>query len=192
MVCDLDGLKAINDIMGHAQGDITLQEAAEVLRGCCGENVVAARIGGDEFAVLATGARIGMMEEMSRELKQSVAALHKRHPQSLLRLSVGIAAGDGSELPEQVFKKMPTMPCIGTKCAIKTEKDSIMTVILPRLAERGIGSDPAWSGLAGSLEAMAVQLRLPEEMRGQLFLLAKYRDIGNISLPENLVNKRES
>ena len=190
MVCDLDGLKAINDIMGHAQGDITLQEAAEALRGCCGENVVAARIGGDEFAVLVAGACLELMEEMSRELKQSVAALHKRHPQSLLRLSVGIAAGDGSELPEQVFRNADNAMYRDKMRNKKTEKDSIMTVILSRLAERGIGSDPAWSGLAGSLEAMAVQLRLPEEMRGQLFLLAKYRDIGNISLPENLVNKK--
>ena len=191
MVCDLDGLKAINDIMGHAQGDVTLQEAAKILRACCGENAVAARIGGDEFAVLVTGAFWGVMEEMQRKLKQSVAELHICCPQSLLRMSAGIAVGDGLELPEQVFKNADNAMYRDKMFNKKTEKNSIMTVILSRLEERGIGNDMQWAGLAASMEAMAVHLLLPDEMKEQLFLLAKYRDIGNISLPERLVNKRE-
>jgi len=50
---DVDGLKAINDRHGHAAGDLTLAGAARILQLTFRSSDVIARIGGDEFAVLA-------------------------------------------------------------------------------------------------------------------------------------------
>jgi diguanylate cyclase (GGDEF)-like protein len=49
---DLDGFKSINDTHGHLSGSRALVEAAGVVRGCARETDVAARFGGDEFAVI--------------------------------------------------------------------------------------------------------------------------------------------
>ena len=48
---DLDGFKSVNDRHGHLCGSRALVEAAGVIRGCARETDVAARFGGDEFAV---------------------------------------------------------------------------------------------------------------------------------------------
>lgn len=50
---DLDGLKPINDQLGHEAGDRAISEAAHVLRQICRGGDLVARLGGDEFAVLA-------------------------------------------------------------------------------------------------------------------------------------------
>ena len=50
---DLDHLKEINDLFGHAEGDLALSEVATVLRQQFGEETLIGRIGGDEFVVLA-------------------------------------------------------------------------------------------------------------------------------------------
>ncbi|WP_221797673.1 GGDEF domain-containing protein [Oceanobacter mangrovi] len=50
---DLDNFKVINDRYGHDQGDRLLQHIAEQLRSCCSEKDTIARIGGDEFVLLA-------------------------------------------------------------------------------------------------------------------------------------------
>ncbi|MEO5741206.1 MAG: GGDEF domain-containing protein [Vicinamibacterales bacterium] len=49
---DLDGFKSVNDRHGHLCGSRALVEAASVIRGCARETDVAARFGGDEFAVV--------------------------------------------------------------------------------------------------------------------------------------------
>jgi two-component system cell cycle response regulator len=53
---DLDGLKQINDTLGHAAGDCAIAEMAHVLRDCFRQRDLLARLGGDEFAMLATDA----------------------------------------------------------------------------------------------------------------------------------------
>lgn len=50
---DLDGLKKINDIHGHEAGDLAITAAAQVLKEAFRDSDVVARIGGDEFVVLA-------------------------------------------------------------------------------------------------------------------------------------------
>ncbi|MBS9475639.1 diguanylate cyclase domain-containing protein [Ancylobacter radicis] len=57
VIVDIDGFKQINDTFGHAAGDECLREVARRLRGVFGADALVARIGGDEFGVLAFGPR---------------------------------------------------------------------------------------------------------------------------------------
>ncbi|PZU09187.1 diguanylate cyclase [Sphingomonas sp.] len=54
-IADIDGFKGINDNHGHAMGDATLARFAETLRGVVGPGDMLARLGGEEFAILAIG-----------------------------------------------------------------------------------------------------------------------------------------
>lgn len=53
MVCDLDGFKQINDCYGHLAGDKVLKQFASALTSSCREYDYAARMGGDEFVIVA-------------------------------------------------------------------------------------------------------------------------------------------
>lgn len=56
LVADLDGFKRINDTFGHAVGDQVIMAFGKTLRSAVDEGMVAGRIGGEEFAILAPGA----------------------------------------------------------------------------------------------------------------------------------------
>ncbi|MBO4899002.1 MAG: GGDEF domain-containing protein [Lachnospiraceae bacterium] len=55
IMCDLDGLKKINDTLGHASGDIAIAAVADALRSSCPEGTVCVRFGGDEMLAFVVG-----------------------------------------------------------------------------------------------------------------------------------------
>jgi diguanylate cyclase (GGDEF)-like protein len=91
---DKDGLKAINDQLGHRAGDCAIVTTAGALQTACRETDTVARIGGDEFAILVTSsptypALTQQAERVAREVSNA-GALHDG--QSLqLGVSIGMA-----------------------------------------------------------------------------------------------------
>jgi diguanylate cyclase (GGDEF)-like protein/hemerythrin-like metal-binding protein len=73
LALDLDGFKSINDSYGHEAGDQVLRVAAEMLRSCCREVDTAARIGGDEFALILPG--ISDPDEAARVANRLIVAV---------------------------------------------------------------------------------------------------------------------
>ncbi len=92
MFADVDGLKQLNDTLGHALGDRALQDAARVLRQTFRESDLVARIGGDEFAVLVRNATVESPVIVENRLERAVAELNRRAGRPYeLALSVGFA-----------------------------------------------------------------------------------------------------
>ena len=87
VVCDVDGLKAVNDDLGHEAGDRVIVAVGDALAAAAGavEGAVAVRLGGDEFAVVLPGAA----RTAAIQLVEAVDAALR--PDGI-RLSCGIAA----------------------------------------------------------------------------------------------------
>ena len=71
---DLDGFKRVNDRHGHAAGDEVLREVSIALRTCLRREDVAARIGGDEFAAVLSGAGDTEFTFVAERIRYAVAA----------------------------------------------------------------------------------------------------------------------
>ncbi|MFJ3183873.1 GGDEF domain-containing protein [Streptomyces sp. NPDC086796] len=74
LLADLDGLKAVNDVHGHAAGDAVLSAAGARLTAWCAAHGVAGRLGGDEFvAVVEDDARLDdRLADLAELLRQPV------------------------------------------------------------------------------------------------------------------------
>jgi diguanylate cyclase (GGDEF)-like protein len=105
---DLDGMKRINDELGHEYGDIALVETASVLRQCFRYSDVVARLGGDEFVVLAVEADPPNAEGVIERLYEKLAEMNQKPERKFeLKFSVGIAPYDPSksEMVEEVLAR---------------------------------------------------------------------------------------
>jgi diguanylate cyclase (GGDEF)-like protein len=95
LVADVDGLKGINDRGGHHAGDVALRVVAEALRQDARQTDLAARVGGDEFALLAPSTRPGEALALGERLRGRVA----EQAAAGVTVSVGVATLD-LERPE--------------------------------------------------------------------------------------------
>jgi diguanylate cyclase (GGDEF)-like protein len=94
MFVDVDGLKAVNDGLGHAMGDQVLMALAGMLRKLVRPSDLVARLGGDEFAVWLSGAdRMTAAERADHLCKNAPAEMQALLPATVtaLGVSVGIA-----------------------------------------------------------------------------------------------------
>ncbi|HEY2702061.1 MAG TPA: EAL domain-containing protein [Candidatus Dormibacteraeota bacterium] len=102
LAIDVDGLKPINDQFGHEAGDVVLQAVAMTLRALVRSWDVVARVGGDEFAVVLTGAageEAATVAERMRTAMHSVTVLQGR-----ARISVGWAAAPAGADPSATWR----------------------------------------------------------------------------------------
>lgn len=97
VVLDLDHFKAVNDRFGHPVGDRALTHVADVLRSGCRAADIAARTGGEEFALLLPEtdgpAALLIAERVRAEIARSTTSDGVR-----LTASFGVAQNDGSDL----------------------------------------------------------------------------------------------
>ncbi len=94
LLLDLDHFKRVNDSLGHEAGDAVLRAAAGALAACVRETDLAARFGGEEFAILAHEASLAEAARLAERARQAVEALRvewggKPVP---VRVSIGVAA----------------------------------------------------------------------------------------------------
>ncbi len=89
---DLDGFKAVNDSLGHAQGDRLLQTVAQRLRACLRQQDFAARLGGDEFVVLVAGTQPEMLAQVAHKLLAACREPFELDARAQLSASVGVAS----------------------------------------------------------------------------------------------------
>jgi len=86
---DLDGLKSINDTLGHRVGDEAIRGMAEILRSVCRDTDVVARLGGDEFVVLLVEAgEVGV--QLLRDRVQQAVSTYNSWPKQPFTLAVSI------------------------------------------------------------------------------------------------------
>lgn len=95
---DLDGFKRVNDDYGHAAGDAALRLVGQILRENVRATDYAARLSGDEFAVLWVRAEPSAIARRLRELKSTLdsAALEWDEDTIAIKASVGTATYDSS------------------------------------------------------------------------------------------------
>ncbi|HYZ75871.1 MAG TPA: EAL domain-containing protein [Gaiellaceae bacterium] len=136
MFIDLDDFKTVNDSLGHAAGDVVLQEVAQRLIRTVRPSDTVARFGGDEFAVLLDG--VGDLQEAADVADRILEALEAQFEidakQVFPRASLGICLADG-EVPAHDAEELLRNADVAMYMAKRDSKGSYR-VFEPAMHER--------------------------------------------------------
>ncbi len=103
IMADLNGLKAVNDRLGHQAGDNFIRRAAEILKTAFSSDTMVARIGGDEFAVLLKNVTEEDMLKAVERIRSLVPLNNKYYQGPELSMSLGYAIHRAGESMEKTF-----------------------------------------------------------------------------------------
>lgn len=185
---DVNGLKIVNDVFGHQEGDKLLQSIARVLQASCRHEDVVARWGGDEFAILLPKTGAATARLMCERIHE---ACRKSPPQPIdLSISLGAATRESLDEPPSSLLQAAEDRMYSAKLR---ESRAIRESILRSLESLLWETQHETREHVQRIEALATQfgkrLGLPERVIDDLSLLAKMHDIGKIAVPQSLLNK---
>jgi len=102
IMADIDHFKRINDTCGHQQGDVVLKAVAEALTDELREYDLAARFGGEEFALLLPDTELFQAKVAAERIRKRVALLEFEGclKEIGLTISLGVAAGPRQDIRE--------------------------------------------------------------------------------------------
>jgi diguanylate cyclase (GGDEF)-like protein len=89
---DLDNFKQVNDRFGHDVGDEVLRRTAKAISESVREVDLAARIGGDEFAIVIVDPADGACERVGQRILEQLESIALRYPRTGLGVTIGFAS----------------------------------------------------------------------------------------------------
>lgn len=190
LTADLDGLKLINDTMGHHHGDKLLKACAAVLKGSIRAGGLVARIGGDEFGAILTSSDEKVAKAIIKRIHRALNNHNHKNPRLPLSLSIGVATCyEYRDLDETVKRADGRM--LGNKLhrSIR-QKKQLVNVLSAALAERDYTTKLHAERLQDLCPRLGQWLGLSEQEQADLALLARVHDLGKVGVPDSILFKR--
>lgn len=187
---DLDGLKLVNDTLGHAEGDRYLQTGAVLLKSALRTSDILARVGGDEFALILPHTTTEAGEELIARIRRRFDDYSRENKGLPVSISIGLAVSKRADQPlEETYKKADNAMYDDKLKRGKLARAGIVASLLDSLSARGNLGEGDSDQVMELCERMGQALPLTDKQQSDLLLLARVYDLGKVSTPDQLIHK---
>lgn len=191
VMSDVDGLKIVNDTLGHDRGDHLLKVAARLINACFRKDDIVARVGGDEFAILLPRTSALTVENSLNRIREQVRNYNQEHPELPLSISMGFAVKQDHRVSmAMVFKEADNNMYREKLHSRLSTRSSIVQTLMKALEARDFITEGHGDRLQEFVEKMARVLDLPERTVNDLRLFAQFHDIGKVGVSDSILYKK--
>jgi diguanylate cyclase (GGDEF)-like protein len=191
ILIDIDGLKIVNDTLGHKAGDDLLISAAKIISECFRQTDIVARIGGDEFCIILPGADRKAALTKKNRISKSIGEYNGENPSIPLNMSVGVATYQDvqGETIYDIYQRADENMYEYKLIQGESQKSKVIDMLLSALAERDFVAQGHAERLSKMADMIADRLHLSDDERKNLILLAKVHDMGKVGIPDKILFK---
>jgi diguanylate cyclase (GGDEF)-like protein/PAS domain S-box-containing protein len=189
IVCDIDGLKLINDTLGHVKGDDLLNHAATIIKKSCQAHDFIARIGGDEFVILLPGVTHLQLEDTYKKIRNAMIQYNIENPSATLSLSIGYCMRDGNQNINETFQEADNIMYRQKLHHGQNARSSILQALMKALETRDYIKEGHTKRVGKLGVRLAWKINLSEPQISAIWLLGKFHDVGKVGIPDYLLFK---
>lgn len=191
IICDVDNQKLVNDTFGHAVGDQKLISVANLISMGLESDDIAARIGGDEFAIIIRGERSDSAEELCEKMHQRIEEYNSTQSIILISMSIGVAKCKGkNKTSAEVFIEADNNMYREKLKFKQSDGGSKIEGFMKIIEARDFEKEGHSQRLIELTSKMAARYHFSEKRTSELKLLARYHDIGKIGVSELVILKK--
>lgn len=189
---DLDGLKLVNDTMGHKEGDRFILACAAVLKGAMRGSDVLARVGGDEFALILPYTSLEKAEIIIERIRSQVEKYNELQKGLPLSISLGLSVSENPRQPlEEVYAAADRVMYKDKLNRSKEARGNIVRALLAQVYE----GESAIAGYSEKIQEHCILLGqkydLDDNQMADLVLLAQVYELGKVTVPRSVLDKKE-
>ena len=185
---DVNGLKLINDSLGHVMGDNLLKKVAEVLKKGCRADEIIARLGGDEFVILLPKTNAIETEEIIKRLKDLISK-EKAGPFEM-NLSFGFETKiNTKENMQEIFKNAEDHMYRHKLSESSSARSKTVGLILNTLFEKSNREMQHSKRVSEICVDIATRMNFDLDDINQIRTVGLLHDIGKIGIDERILNK---
>ena len=192
ILCDIDGLRLINDAFGYEQGDQLICSMANVILNCCGKADVVSRTGGDEFIVLMPQTSSDQAHAFQEKLEHMVKGFNRTEKNAPFEVNLSIShATKESEAQsiDEVLKNAGDYLIHRKLLNRNSSHNAILSSIMAALYARSQETEEHGQRLTRISKAIGEKLKLKQDELDDLELLSMLHDIGKIGIDDRILNK---
>ena len=193
IIGDINGLKLVNDTLGHDMGDKLIIEVANIFKSSCRQQDFIARTGGDEFLIIQPETDSAQAQKTVAEIQEKCQQKNIITPEQnfYLSLSLGFATKKSeNDTIEEVLKIAENYMYQRKLLSNKSVHNAIIKSIQATMYERSFETEEHSQRLAQHAGKIARKLNLPQGKLDEIELLAMLHDIGKIGVDDNVLKKQ--
>lgn len=183
---DVNGLKLVNDTLGHLEGDKMLKDISNILKDVCSDNSYAFRWGGDEFIILVPNCNERKCEEIIENIIKKCQVTER----DFIQLSIALGQVVKYSLKEDVYdciKKAEEKVYRQKLLEKKSIKSSILESLKKSLEEKNMETQAHTERVVEYSIELGKKLGLKRDELDELALVARLHDIGKITISKEIL-----
>ncbi|RDY28047.1 diguanylate cyclase [Romboutsia weinsteinii] len=184
---DVDGLKIVNDTIGHLEGDKLLMNITRVIKNICRREDLVIRWGGDEIIILLPNTDYDSAKKVCERIREAC----KEEPYTFLPLSISLGCATKTSIEDNIedIIKEAEGKVYKEKLPQRRTKTYMIESLQNTLKERSPETHAHSERVVKYSKRLGEALNLTRDKMEDLIVSAKLHDIGKIAIPDEILRK---